>query len=389
MSLGSPGQDYEEDFEDDDEHEPKEQEALDEYDEDFDDEGEHESTTPVKSSSGSSSSNSSSDSNGIKASDNSSSSSSSSNLLAEAIIHGNKEKKAISEEKPQWTEVNFDKEVTLGDCIGGGGFALVYSGRWKGKKVALKTLFDPRVDKLLKQEYFAELNTLARLKHPRIVQLLGAATKPPNLCFIMELCANGSLYSYVHEKNSPGSIKESFLINVSKQVAEAFVYLHSLGIIHRDLKTHNILLDDNFDVKLCDFGLAQSDVSSQGTPSYMAPELIRNMKFDNKVDVFAFGVMLWEIFCKKKPWNGLSPAEVCRAVAGGERLPIPKWGCPDVVVGLMETCWKKNPKDRPTFKQVIAELEKYKPNKEDEITDSLDAMDSLMGGDALSLLMKK
>ena len=94
-------------------------------------------------------------------------------------------------------------------------------------------------------------------------------------------------------------------------------------IIHRDLKSQNVLLDDSMRCKLCDFGLAASEVSGQGTPCYMAPELLRNMKFDEKVDVFAFAVLLWEMFTRKRPYNGYAPVEIRRAVISGERLPIP------------------------------------------------------------------
>ena len=84
--------------------------------------------------------------------------------------------------------------------------------------------------------------------------------------------------------------------------------------------------------KLCDFGLAASEVSGQGTPCYMAPELLRNMNFDEKVDVFAFAVLLWEMFTRKRPFNGYAPMEIRRMVIAGERLPMPsKVGCCDGV----------------------------------------------------------
>lgn len=109
---------------------------------------------------------------------------------------------------PDWADIDF-KEIELGDRIGGGGVGVVYQGWWRGQSVALKTLFDARISADLKQEYMDELLVMSRVNHSNIVKFLGACMKPPNLCFIMELC-DTSLFNILHVKRTNLSTAESF-----------------------------------------------------------------------------------------------------------------------------------------------------------------------------------
>lgn len=106
-------------------------------------------------------------------------------------------------------------------------------------------------------------------------------------------------------------------IRIARDVARVYFYMNSLGIVHRDLKSHNILVDENFNIKICDFGLARfkADIGKgtmqfSGTPAYMAPELFQKRQYDDKVDVFAFGTLLWEIFNREVPYDGLDPIDI-------------------------------------------------------------------------------
>jgi serine/threonine protein kinase len=152
-------------------------------------------------------------------------------------------------------------------------------------------------------------------------------------------------------------------------------YLHERFIVHRDLKTQNVLLHDDRaplgqDVKLfavpphrlrasiCDFGLSkQSDhltlmTGTPGTPAWMAPEVIRNEASGLPSDVYSFGVCLWEIVCRQSPWHGMEAAQVLFAVAAfGRRPPIPET-CPPAFRTLIERCWHAAPAKRPTFHEV-------------------------------------
>lgn len=113
---------------------------------------------------------------------------------------------------PEWADVDFN-EVELGDRIGGGGVGIVYRGWWKGSSVALKTLFDARISGDLKQEYMDELLVMSRVSHSNVVKFLGACMKPPNLCFIMELC-DCSLFHQLHVERVKFTMAESFQASV-------------------------------------------------------------------------------------------------------------------------------------------------------------------------------
>lgn len=178
--------------------------------------------------------------------------------------------------------------------------------------MAVKVLFDPKVNDALKREFMDELHVMARLHHPHVVRLLAACVRPPKMCFVMELCTQ-SLFQLLHLSRTPLSPKQ--LLTMALEVAGALEYLHvqrpiiihrwgwkraccaprASRRLHRDLKSHNVLLDAHGTVKLCDFGLVSTKATTAGTPCYMAPELLANRPFSCKVDVYAFGILLWEV----------------------------------------------------------------------------------------------
>ena len=192
-----------------------------------------------------------------------------------------------------WDAIDVD-DIEMGEQIGGGGFALVHRARWRGKSVAVKAMFDPRVDEQLKREFLDELHVMARVRHPHIVKLYGACVRPPRMCFVMQLCTR-SLFQLLHLSHE--RVEQKQLLKLALQVASAMKYLHEQkpAIIHRDLKPHNVLLDRKMRAKLCDFGLVGSRVVSAGTPNYMAPELLEGRGFSKAVDVYAFGMLLCEV----------------------------------------------------------------------------------------------
>ena len=173
-----------------------------------------------------------------------------------------------------WEHINFN-EIEIGDRIGGGGVGVIYNGWFRGQSVALKTLFDNRIGEDLKREYMDELLVMSKVKHSNIVQFLGACMTPPNLCFVMEMC-DCSLYNLLHEDRVNFTMQEN--VTMATDIASAMEYLHALkpAIIHRDLKSHNVLRASNGSLKVCDFGLVKIKNTTAGTPAYMAPELIQN-----------------------------------------------------------------------------------------------------------------
>lgn len=106
-------------------------------------------------------------------------------------------------------------------------------------------------------------------------------------------------------------------LRIAYDVASIFAFLHKSGVVHRDLKSYNILVDDDLNIKLCDFGLCKfkadlnrGTMQFSGTPVYMAPELFQKKSYDEKVDVFAFGTLLWELVARDVPYEGLEPADI-------------------------------------------------------------------------------
>jgi len=137
------------------------------------------------------------------------------------------------------------------------------------------------------------------------------------------------------------------------------VYLHSNDIVHRDLKSHNILLDENYNIKLCDFGLAKpkTDLNSgsskfSGTPAYMAPEILQKKSYDEKVDVYAFGTLIWEIMTRKIPHEGVEILDLKQRILNGEKLYIPNKTVSKEISKIIDICTNRDPTKRPTFLEV-------------------------------------
>ena len=141
------------------------------------------------------------------------------------------------------------------------------------------------------------------------------------------------------------------------------VYLHSRDppVLHRDLKSGNLLIDADGHLKISDFGLARprnrTMVDTQvGTWGWMSPEVLNSEPYDEKADVYAFGVVLWELITGQEPFAGLNPLQVMKQVDAGERPPFPP-GVPSPYRWLVEDCWQKNPAFRPAFDKILLRLQ--------------------------------
>ncbi|KAJ8452509.1 hypothetical protein Cgig2_000098 [Carnegiea gigantea] len=208
-----------------------------------------------------------------------------------------------------------------------------------------------------------QVRIMRRLRHPNVVLFMGAVTRPPNLSIVTEFLPRGSLYRILHRPNC--QIDEKRRIKMALDVARGMNCLHTSTptIVHRDLKSPNLLVDKNWNVKVCDFGLSRlkhntflSSKSTAGTPEWMAPEVLRNEPSNEKCDVYSFGVILWELATLRLPWSGMNPMQVVGAVGfQNRRLDIPKELDPLVARIILE-CWQPDPNMRPSFAQLCVAL---------------------------------
>lgn len=220
------------------------------------------------------------------------------------------------------------EELEMDDQIGQGGFSVIKKGKWRSTDVAIKIIFDPVITEDLIAEIRNEVQMLSLLRHPKIVMLMGMSSKPPNLAIVFEHMPRGCLFDLLHTTATSISLEQR--LKMAYDVAGTFAFLHQSGVVHRDLKSYNILVDDNFNIKLCDFGLCKfkadlnrGTMQFSGTPTYMAPELFQKKSYDEKVDVFAFGTLLWELVSREVPFDGLEPADIKEKVMAEEHLKVP------------------------------------------------------------------
>lgn len=152
-------------------------------------------------------------------------------------------------------------DIEIGEQISQGGFSVIHKGTLNGTPVAIKKIFDPRLTDELLYEIYNEIVMQSILRHPNIALIMGVIPKIPNIVIAFELMSFGSLYNLLHLKKTI-QLGPEIKLRIARDVARTFHYMHSLGIVHRDLKSHNILIDENYNIKVCDFGLARFKVCS-------------------------------------------------------------------------------------------------------------------------------
>ncbi|KAI9191595.1 hypothetical protein LWI28_010557 [Acer negundo] len=255
------------------------------------------------------------------------------------------------------------EDLQIGERIGIGSYGEVYHADWNGTEVAVKKFLDQDVtgDALL--QFKCEVEIMLRLRHPNVVLFMGAVTRRPHFSILTEFLPRGSLYRLLHRPNP--LLDEKRRMRMALDVAKGMNYLHTSHptIVHRDLKSPNLLVDKNWVVKVCDFGLSRlkhhtflSSKSTAGTPEWMAPEVLRNEPANEKCDVYSFGVILWELATLRIPWKGLNPMQVVGAVGfQNRRLEIPEDIDP-AIAQIICDCWQTEPHLRPSFAQLMSRL---------------------------------
>lgn len=262
-------------------------------------------------------------------------------------------------------------QLFLGHRFAYGAHSKLYHGIYKDEAVAVKIITTPDDDEneislkiRLEKQFSREVTSLCRLHHPNVIKFVAACRKPPVFCIVTEYLSEGSLRSYLHKlQNKTLPLKK--LVAFALDIARGMEYIHSQGVIHRDLKPENVLINEAFHMKIADFGIACEEVNCDpfaddpGTYRWMAPEMIKDKFYGRKVDVYSFGLILWEMLSGTIPYEDMSPIQAAYAVVNKNlRPPFPK-DCPPAMQALIEQCWSLQPDKRPEFWQIVKVLEQF------------------------------
>ncbi|KAJ8564574.1 hypothetical protein K7X08_001034 [Anisodus acutangulus] len=258
------------------------------------------------------------------------------------------------------------RKLNMGPAFAQGAFGKLYKGTYNGEDVAIKLLEKPENDleraHLMEQAFQQEVMMLARLKHQNIVRFIGACCKPMVWCIVTEYAKGGSVRQFLARRQNR-SVPLKLAVKQALDVARGMEYVHDLNLIHRDLKSDNLLIAADKSIKIADFGVARIEVQTEGmTPEtgtyrWMAPEMIQHRSYTHKVDVYSFGIVLWELITGMLPFQKMTAVQAAFAVVNkGVRPAIPN-DCLPVLGEIMTRCWDANPDNRPPFSQVVRMLE--------------------------------
>ena len=267
--------------------------------------------------------------------------------------------------------IHFDEK----HIIGKGTYATVYKCQLHGTDIAVKVFESSQTltAEMLNRRWRTEGELMMKLRHPHIVQLVGASQTNGLSILAFEYLESGSLNHYIHEVIR-GKLDHGSFFSIARDIALALNYLHKKPqpIIHMDLKSANILLDAYLRAKVADLGLAKyasqdsieaaSDLRGlelsgpRGTPAWMAPEMLEDcVRVSTATDIYGLGLILCEMKTGERPFVHLTLEQVCKAIKEGQRPTLPS-DVTDDLRTLMTMCWCTEPAQRPNCEQVLAKL---------------------------------
>lgn len=270
-------------------------------------------------------------------------------------------------------------DLSLDRTLGEGAFGVVRRAEWRGRKVAVKQIKKTAIgnDQAV-NDFELEIGRMAALQpHENLVRLFGVTTfENGDLGAVFEFCARGSLKDALYGDEAQ-EWSETQLMHFAHDAACGVAHLHANNLIHRDIAARNVLLAGKNDLvaKVADFGLArdladgsdnveQTTVDRVGPLRWMAPEQMDRSAYSKSSDVFAFGVLLFEIFACEAPWKGVANLAVANKVMQGERMHLPS-SIPSKVRRLIRPCWEQQPNERPKMTELQKKLYDLLPNEED------------------------
>lgn len=296
--------------------------------------------------------------------------------------------------KEEW-QIDLTK-LDIRNVIAHGTYGTVYKGVYDGLDVAVKVLdwgedgiATEEETRILRDSFQKEVAVWHKLDHPNVTKFVGASMGTSNLkipmksnstddhnslpsracCVVVEYLPGGTLKRFLI-RNYRKKLAFKVVIQLALDLSRGLSYLHSKKIVHRDVKSENMLLNANRTLKIADFGVARVEAQNPrdmtgetGTLGYMAPEVLDGKPYNRKCDVYSFGICLWEIYCCDMPYPNLSFADLSSAVVNQNLRPeIPRC-CPGALVSVMRKCWDANPDKRPEMDEVVRLLEAIDTSK--------------------------
>ncbi|XP_023253761.1 tyrosine-protein kinase BTK isoform X1 [Seriola lalandi dorsalis] len=249
------------------------------------------------------------------------------------------------------------RHLTFIKELGTGQFGVVKYGKWQGQHdVAIKMI---KEGSMSEDDFIEEAKTMMKLRHENLVQLYGVCTTQRPIYIVTEFLSNGCLLTYLREglKQHPTTVQ---FLEMCKDVSEGMAYLESNQYIHRDLAARNCLVDGNGTVKVTDFGLSRYVLDDEYTSSagskfpvrWSPPEVLLYCKFSSKSDIWAYGVLMWEVYTLGRlPYERLNNTEIVDQVSRGLRLYRPQLAN-EKVYSIMSSCWIDKADERPTFQEL-------------------------------------